>query len=80
MEPEQLIAAVRRHADEVLERCADRYGERRTPLLIDGFGDGREEPIRWEGHVLSNPARQQNFARLLVGLSYGDKICPHRSL
>lgn len=69
MKPEELIAAVRTFADTVLDQCRDRYGDRTTPLLADGLDGGGPEPIRWEGHVLSNPARQQNFARVLVGLS-----------
>lgn len=69
MEADGLIAAVRAYADEVLDRCSDRYGKRATPLLVDGLMGNGPEPIRWEGHVLSNPARQQNFARVLVGLS-----------
>jgi pectate lyase len=75
MKPEKLIDSVRQYADEVLDKCRDRYGCRATPLLIDGLEEGGTKPIRWEAHVLSNPARQQDFARVLEGLSAltGDK-------
>ena len=69
MQADELIAVVRAHADEVLDRCGDRYGDRATPLLVDGLAGTSDDPICWEGNVLSNPARQQNFARLLIGLS-----------
>ncbi|MFH1568632.1 MAG: hypothetical protein ABIL09_11600 [Gemmatimonadota bacterium] len=69
MRADQLIDAVQAYAEAVLERCRDRYGARPTPLLVDAIDAASGEPERWDGHVLSNPARQQNFARLLVGLA-----------
>ena len=56
-------------ADEVLERCRDRYGRYETPLLTDAIDLKSGEPRRWEGHILSNLACQQNFLRVLDGLS-----------
>jgi len=62
MQPEELLEAVRAFADMVLNQCRDRYSDRPTPLLVDGLAVGDCEPIRWQGHVLSNPAQQRNFA------------------
>ena len=50
-------------ADSVAERCRDRYGDEEGPLLADGIDLETDEPIRWEGYVLSNLACQQNFLR-----------------
>lgn len=64
-----LVEAVTQHVDTVFERCADRYGNEHTPLLVDGIDMDTGTPVCWEGHVLSNPACQQNFLRAAVGLS-----------
>lgn len=61
-----LVEAVAGHVDRVSERCRDRWHD--TPLLVDGFDPGTGEPARWEGHVLSNFACQQNVLRALDGL------------
>ena len=66
---EELVAAVTTHVERTLERCGDRHSGMGTPMLVDGIDLDTDEPARWEGHVLTNPARQQNFARTLVGLS-----------
>ncbi len=66
---EELIATVARHATAVLERCADRYSGRDTPLLADHIDLTTGEPERWEGRTLTNLARQQHFLRVLDGLA-----------
>jgi pectate lyase len=63
------LEAVTKFADLVLERCADKYGEQPTPLLVDGIDLDTGEPIEWDGAVLSNLACQQNFLRVLEGLA-----------
>jgi len=64
----EFVGAVAQFADQVFARCDDRYGMKQTLLLVDGINLETGEPARWEGHVLSNPACQQNFLRALVGL------------
>lgn len=66
---EVILAAVRAHAEAILDKCGDRYSGKGTPMLVDGIDLGTGEPERWDGHVLSNPARQQNLARTLEGLT-----------
>jgi len=56
-------------ADNVLERCKDKYGDKKSPLLTDGINLKTGEPIKWEKHILSNLARQQNFLRTVDGLT-----------
>ena len=65
----KLLDPVAEFAAQVLHRCRDRYGAKKTPLLTDGIHLKTEEPIRWEGSVLSNLACQQNFLRTLDGLA-----------
>ena len=66
---QKLIRSVADFAEKVLDRCRDRYSSKETPLLVDGIDLETGEPVRWEGHVLSNPACQQNFLRTLDGLA-----------
>ncbi len=67
------IDAVRSFADTVLAHGRDTYGERRTPLFVDGMHVETLEPVRWQGPrdkwVLSNLASQQPLFRLLDGLT-----------
>ena len=69
---QRFIAAARTHADTVLADARDRWGPYRTPLLADGLHVDSREPVTWvqDGRqwILSNPASQQNFLRVLVGL------------
>ena len=65
----ELSAVVARHAAAVLERCADRYSGRATPLLADHVDLATGEPERWEGRTLTNLARQQHYLRVLDGLA-----------
>ena len=67
------IDAVRSFADTVLAHGRDEYGERKTPLFVDGMHVETLEPVRWQGPrdewVLSNLASQQPLFRLLEGLT-----------
>jgi len=66
---EELLESVKTHAEAILDRCGDRYSSKGTPMLVDGMDLDTGEPERWDGHVLTNPARQQNLARTLEGLT-----------
>lgn len=75
-EPEaggRYLGAVRRFADTCLERGRDVYGEKRTPLFVDGLHAETLEPARWrcrgETWVLCNVASQQALFRTLEGLT-----------
>ena len=67
------IDAIRSFADTVLAHGRDTYGERTTPLFVDGMHVETLEPVRWQGPddvwVLSNVASQQPLFRLLDGLT-----------
>jgi len=63
---EKLVEATKRFVDSALGRFTDRYGG--TPLLMDGLNLDTGEPKKWEDHVLSNFARQQNFLRTTQAL------------
>lgn len=69
---QRFVAAARQHADTVLAGAADRWGAHHTPLLADGLHLESLEPVTWVQHgrswILSNPASQQNFLRVLCGL------------
>lgn len=72
---ETLVESVRSHADTIVEYGRDRYGDERTPLLADALDGERREAIPYDardvdtGRRLSNFAFQQEFLRVLVGLS-----------
>ena len=66
---QEFINCVSTFADNVIERCCDRYGDKETPFLADGINIKTGEPIKWEKHILSNLACQQNFLRTLDGLT-----------
>lgn len=63
------IRPVEEFAELVLDRCQDRFGAKETPMLADGIDLDSGEPIRWEGLPTSNLACQQNFLRVLEGLT-----------
>ncbi len=68
-----ILEHVARHADTVLETARDRFTDTPTPLLADAI-DLREMMPATLAHggqhyVISNLANQQNFLRVLVGLS-----------
>lgn len=69
------LQAVRAFADTVLEQAGDHYhGDNPSPLLASGVNPHTGEQMEWifpDGRtaVLSNFSAQQNFMRVLVGLS-----------
>jgi len=67
------LRAVVEFADNVLEKGRDRYGEKPTPLFVDGLNVDTLEPVEWvdKGRrwIPSNLASQQNLFRTLVGVS-----------
>lgn len=67
------LKAVHQFADNVLERGRDRYGDKSTPLFVDGLNVDNLDPVRWvhrgQEWIPSNLASQQNLFRTLVGLS-----------
>ena len=66
---QRFIDSLTRYADNVSERCQDKYGDKKTPLLADGIHLETGEPNKWEEYVTSNLACQQNFLRTLDGLT-----------
>lgn len=72
-EDRERLEVVRTFADNALEAGADRWSGRETPLLADGIDLETGEPVRWrfegESYIISNLASQQNFFRVLDGLS-----------
>jgi len=67
------LAAVRAFADTVLARGRDVYGQKKTPLFVDGLHAKRLTPVRWpcrgQTWVLCNVASQQPLLRVLDGLT-----------
>lgn len=72
-EDEKYLDAVKLFADKVLEHGRDKYGDRHTPLFVDGLNVDTLEPPVWkkggEEWMLSNLATQQNLFRVLDGLT-----------
>lgn len=72
---DELTTVVKAYADHVLETAGDRYrAEAPTPLLADAVDPVKGTPLEWvfpDGStaVLSNFSGQQNFLRVLTGLS-----------
>jgi pectate lyase len=75
---DEIIDAVTRFADTVVEHGRDRYGEKHTPLFVDVLNvDTLKSPelpqglagVDGSGVVMSNFAYQQNLLRTLVALS-----------
>ena len=70
---EARLRAVIEFADNVLAKGRDRYGEKPTPLFVDGVNVDTGEPVRWvdkgQSWIPSNLASQQNLFRTLVGLT-----------
>ena len=70
---EDYVQSVRKFADRVLADGRDRYGEKKTPLFVDGLHVETLEPAKWkyrgETWVLSNLASQQPLLRTLDGLT-----------
>ena len=70
---ERYVQAARTFADSVLKHGRDTYGQRHTPLFVDGLQVETLEPVRWkkggQTWVLCNFASQQSLLRTLDGLS-----------
>ena len=60
------VEAVASHIKQVEKLCV--WPENGIPLLADQLDLQTNEPVRWEGHWLSNLACQQNFLRALDGM------------
>ncbi len=72
--PERFVEAAKSFADVALKYGRDSYGPKHTPLFVDGINWDTHEPVMWksrDGHAwaLSDLGNQQNFFRMLVGLS-----------
>lgn len=69
----RFVEAVSSFADTILARGRDTYGDRQTPLFVDGLHAENLEPVRWqcrdETWVLCNFASQQPLLRTLDGLT-----------
>lgn len=69
----KLLHAVQAFADTVLRAGRDTYGEKQTPLFVDGLHAESLKPVIWkkdgESWVLCNFASQQPLLRTLEGLS-----------
>ena len=67
------MKVIRQYADRFLDRCADRYGEERTPLFADGLDLATGEPLCWldaeRRRIPGNFARQQIVMPTLAGPS-----------
>jgi len=67
------IEAVSEFADNALALGKDVYGTKHTPLFVDGLNVNSHEPVKWKRNgvesILSNLTSQQNFFRVLDGLS-----------
>lgn len=76
------LSIVQTFADNVLQHGRDVYGEKHTPLFVDGINVDTREPVVWllpeeqakewgmpREWVLSNLASQQNLFRVLVTLT-----------
>ncbi len=70
---ERLQTVLERFASTVLEHGRDRYGDRETPLFVDGLHVETLEPVRWKYEdqtwVLSNFSTQQPLMRFLDGMT-----------
>ena len=67
------LKAAQDFADTVIEKGRDTYGQKHTPLFVDGLHAVSLKPVIWkkdgQSWVLSNFASQQPLIRLLDGLS-----------
>lgn len=69
----EYLKAVQDFADTVIDKGRDTYGQKHTPLFVDGLHAESLKPVIWkkdgQSWVLSNFASQQPLIRLLDGLS-----------
>ncbi len=67
------LDAVRAYADNVLKHGKDVYGQKHTPMFVDGLNIHTHQPPKWKRKgkvwVLSNLASHQNLFRTLVALT-----------
>ncbi|MHC4691674.1 MAG: pectate lyase [Planctomycetota bacterium] len=67
------LDAVRTYADNVIKQGKDVYGQKHTPMFVDGLNIHTHEPPRWKRSgkvwILSNLASHQNLFRTLVALT-----------
>ncbi|NIS54898.1 MAG: hypothetical protein GWN67_29515 [Phycisphaerae bacterium] len=72
-ESEKYLKAVQNFADMVIEKGRDTYGDKHTPLFVDGLHSKSLKPVIWkkdgQSWILSNFASQQPLIRTLDGLS-----------
>jgi pectate lyase len=72
-EGDRYLKAVRDFADTVIEKGRDTYGDKDTPLFVDGLHAQSLRPVIWkkdgQSWVLSNFASQQPLIRILDGLT-----------
>ena len=72
-EGNKYLKAVQDFADTVIEKGRDTYGDKATPLFVDGLHAESLKPVIWkkdgQSWVLSNFASQQPLIRILDGLS-----------
>jgi pectate lyase len=70
---EKYLKAVQNFADTVIEKGRDTYGNKHTPLFVDGLHAKSLKPVIWkkdgQSWILSNFASQQPLIRTLDGLS-----------
>lgn len=73
LDSEKYLKAVKNFADTVIEKGRDTYGNKHTPLFVDGLHAKTLEPVIWkkdgQSWVLCNFASQQPLIRTLDGLS-----------
>jgi len=67
------LDTVRTYADNAIKHGKDVYGQKHTPMFVDGLNIHTHEPPRWKRGgkvwVLSNLASHQNLFRTLVALT-----------
>lgn len=66
MSSTEFITTVSNYVEAVINNCT--VSENSNPMLTDGLNLQTGKPFRWENHILSNLACQQNFLRTLDGL------------
>jgi len=76
------LKAVQDFANTVIEKGRDTYGDKDTPLFVDGLHAQSLKPVIWKKNgqswVLSNFASQQPLIRILDGLSNLTKDSKYR--
>ena len=63
------VRAVREYGDNALRYGRDVYGEKHTPLFVDGLNIYTRKPAWEDKSISSNLSRHQNLFRVLDGLS-----------